>query len=835
MKRFFLYIIIILFTQIMIVNNKTYANIIPTPQIIKSLKGSFDITHDNIIIGYSEDTLEFTAQLIAQSLNDTYNLDTELTTNGGNIKLQIVDDLSIPIKVDKSVISQAYHLLIKENEIIIRGISEVGVFYGAMSLIQLIENSHSNSLQNLEVFDWPDMTVRGISDDISRGQVSTIDNFKRIIDFMARYKMNTYMPYLEDMLELDSYPSIGKQRGALTKSEINELVEFAGERFIDVIPIFQTLGHFENILSQKEFLEYAEYPGAASLSVTEAKTYLFIENMLNEVFELFPSEYINIGADESYDVGRGKSKDLAEKVGIAVVHANHYKKVYDICKKNNKKVLMYGDIILNHPKILELIPKDIIIVDWHYSASTNYESANIFQDAGFEYYVSPSVWNFRTTFPNYQTALPNIKSIINNGIRKASTGMINSNWGDYGAETFKEFVLYGYAWSAQCSWNFGESRISDFNDLFFTDFFGIKDDRLSDLYKIFSNQFNQMQWHEVWRHPLLPLKSGGWWESRTNREEAISWMEWTLPRAYEILDEFEMVVTKNGDHLELLRFLIFLDYWYINKLQTNYYLRQNLKLYSLKNKINQKKSESKELENEILWIEKELKSIDLSGMIKQNINELNNLKDQYENLWLNYYKPENLNLIIDKFDRLIAYFDETNEQILSDTLINPEIESNWLYCAKNRRSGYDKADFKKEFSIKGDINNAYLQLIGDSHAKLYINGEYIDEVFVSRSLSLVTEYKRYLLVDISDHLKTGKNKIEVKAASYRGRKGAGFNLISEINTDNGVQIIKSDKSWLCKPSGKKKRRWKKAIIKEYKYPVIAPNFNKERTSWIERE
>ena len=57
--------------------------------------------------------------------------------------------------------------------------------------------------------------------------------------------------------------------------------------------------------------------------------------------------------------------------------------------------------------------------------------------------------------------------------------MINYNWGDYGAETFKEFVLFGYAWSAQCSWNFDDSKISEFNELFFADFFGINDDRLS--------------------------------------------------------------------------------------------------------------------------------------------------------------------------------------------------------------------------------------------------------------------------------------------------------------------------------------------------------------------
>ena len=181
--------------------------------------------------------------------------------------------------------------------------------------------------------------------------------------------MNTYMLYLEDMLQFDAYPSIGKGRGRLTKEEVKEIVSYAKEHFIEVIPIFQTLGHYENILTQDKFLKYAEFPGAASLNVSNDSTYVFLDKMLKEVFELFPSKYFHMGADESYDVGLGASKHLVDSTDIATVHTNHYKKIYNICKKYGKKVLMYGDIILKHPEILSKIPKDIIIVDWHYRPS----------------------------------------------------------------------------------------------------------------------------------------------------------------------------------------------------------------------------------------------------------------------------------------------------------------------------------------------------------------------------------------------------------------------------------------------------------------------------------
>jgi hexosaminidase len=235
-----------------------------------------------------------------------------------------------------------------------------------MSLIQLLEKTENNQLDFLEIVDWPDMKVRGISDDVSRGQVSTLENFKKIIRHIARYKMNTYMPYLEDMLIFKDHPLIGKDRGALTREEITEILIFAEKYYVEVIPIFQTLGHYENLLVLEEYVKYAEFPGAASLSVSNDSVYIFLEEMLKEVFEMFPSEYFHMGADESYDVGLGESKYLVDETDIATVHANHYKKVYDICKKYGKKVLMYGDIILQHPEILSQIPKDIIIVDWHY-------------------------------------------------------------------------------------------------------------------------------------------------------------------------------------------------------------------------------------------------------------------------------------------------------------------------------------------------------------------------------------------------------------------------------------------------------------------------------------
>ncbi|MGE5458652.1 MAG: family 20 glycosylhydrolase, partial [Methanococcaceae archaeon] len=385
--------------------------IIPLPQIVTFTSGNFALPKKPVIIlsGTNTQANRFAAEVINQTLKSFYNTGAVIKEGapekGAIVLFQYSQPQTGETDLPAGFLTEGYKMLSTKDGIIIKSLSQNGILYGSMSLVQLLEKAVNKSLPAFEITDWPDMKIRGISDDISRGQVSTLENFKKIIRSLARYKMNVYMPYLEDMIKFDAYPSIGENRGALTKNEVRELVSYAGMYGIDVVPAFQTLGHYENILSKPEFLKYAEFPGAASLNISYDSTYIFLNKMLKEIFDLFPSKYFNMGADETYDVGLGKSKALVANSSMPNALLNHYKKVYDIIKNSGRKVLMYGDIILSHPEILDSLPKDIILVDWHYRADTEYPSTKIFSRAGHDYYVSPSVWNFQTTFPTQVNAI----------------------------------------------------------------------------------------------------------------------------------------------------------------------------------------------------------------------------------------------------------------------------------------------------------------------------------------------------------------------------------------------------------------------------------------------
>jgi len=810
MKLLRIFNIIFLFFFSISFGQQMELNVIPKPQIAKkNTVSSFQLQNTIIINGISNTELMYSANEIKEALSNLFNIKTKISSQAkfSDIRFILTKNYHETVKIPEKFLNESYCLTIDKDGIVIKATTAKGIYYGSMTLLQLLEHANNKRLIGLKIVDWPDMKIRGISDDISRGQVSTLKNFKRIIKFISRYKMNTYMPYMEDMFQFSSFPSIGKNRGALSESEVKEIVQYANEHFVDVIPIFQTLGHYENILTQGKFVKYAEFPGAASLNVSSESTYKFLDKLLKEIFDAFPSEYFHMGADESYDVGLGESKALVDSIGIAEAHLKHYLRVYNICKEHGKKVMMYGDILLKYPEIIKKLPKDITIVDWRYHPRFEYPSVYPFKEAGLNYIVSPSVWNFVNTFPNYAYANTNIKDITYSGLKNNAIGMINSNWGDFGAETLKELVLYGYAWSAQCSWNFSGSDIKKFNTDYFSDFWGLEDPALSKFYEKLSDVSALVFWNNVWMHPLTKRKYQAWWDIKIASAAKADWIKQNLTPLKNQIICYKKEVTKNKDHLDILEFEIKFDEWYALKLKTTEKLK-----YILTNK--------------------DTDTLQSINLINENIKRLLMLKKEHSTLWKRYYKKANLLMVMDKYDRLIEYFEETKQQLENGKLESPLIKSKWIYYPKPDSVEGKDVIFSKKFNIKGKINSAKLQIIADTYAKLNINGKYVNTVLAKRTGSLLVEYKRIKMINISKFLKNGENIITIEAKNFSPNGNAGINIDAQIKTSNNSLDIISDESWFVSSHGNNNRL--PAALGQYPYNIIAPNFRTGRTSWIER-
>ncbi len=314
--------------------------IIPQPKELKFGRYSFKLDQ-NTVIAYQE-----------KSLKDMsgYFSDLLISTFGITLKTMAFDDapatntivLRLAAEIKEGIGEEGYVLIVKEGNVIIRAKTQSGLFYGIQSLYQLLLTGEkvedgteiSIVIPALEIFDEPRFSYRGMHLDVAR-HMFPVEFIKKYIDLLALYKFNTFHWHLtEDQgwrIEIKKYPELteigsmrketlighgGKQPfkydgepygGYYTQDEIKEIVDYAAKRQITVIPEIEMPGH--SLAALATYPDLACTPGPFEVATrwgvfediycTKEETFEFLENVLLEVMELFPSEYIHIGGDEA--------------------------------------------------------------------------------------------------------------------------------------------------------------------------------------------------------------------------------------------------------------------------------------------------------------------------------------------------------------------------------------------------------------------------------------------------------------------------------------------------------------------------------------------------------
>jgi hypothetical protein len=403
-------------------------------------------------------------------------------------------------------------------------------------------------------------------------------------------------------------------------------------------------------------------------------------------------------------------------------------------------------------------------------------------------------------------ALPNIQYFTREGIEEGALGMINSQWGDYGAETFRELNLFPYAWGAQCSWNYKASNMSTFSENFLKDFYGVDDDRINYVYQTLSNMYGDLLWHDVWQHPMMKFKRGNWMYYGMSAAARTTFTEWTQSDMKATLDDLQKKAKYNKNQFDIFRWLVRLNSWYCKKAEI-----QSALIDKYSGNV--------------------VDSVMLMKRIESSMAELKVLRQEYTSIWLKNNKPDNMNLVEDKFNRLLGYFAEIHAQLAQGKLKPPVLESKWIYNKINDTTYADQATFRYEFNLKSKPSNGLMQLIGDSYCKLYVNGNLVDSVFACLQLSLKVEYGRVKMRDITSYLTVGNNIIEVKAQSFKKAPAAGCNVIGMIRSGSETIEIYSDEQWKTSVDSV---NWTNAVTKNYGYNIVSPDFTTKRPSWIER-
>jgi hexosaminidase len=368
---------------------------------------------------------------------------------------------------DPAMESEGYILVIEPHDAAIVAASGAGVFYGVETFKQLLPLPGAGRvLATGKVRDWPAMRYRGIVDDLSRGPFPTLEFQKHQIRVFAAFKINIYSPYFEHTLLYPDHPLAAPPGSAFTAAEAAELVAYARQYHVTIIPEQEAFGHLHQVLKWELYQDDAESPHGYVLAPGQPGTLPLIKDWFTGIAQEFPSPFIHIGADETFDLGVGRTREAVEQRGYGPVYADFLKQIRDTLAPLNRRLLFWGDIGGANPDAVAGLPKDMIAVPWKYDNEASYDKyIEPFSKAGIETWVAPGDANWSEVYPQAKTALWNIQGFIRDGQRLGSTGALTTVWNDDGEGLFN-MDWYGILFGGVAAWQPGESPIADYQEAY---------------------------------------------------------------------------------------------------------------------------------------------------------------------------------------------------------------------------------------------------------------------------------------------------------------------------------------------------------------------------------
>lgn len=551
---------------------------------------------------------------------------------------------------------------VKDEYILIAARTEAGLFYGIQTLRQLLKNKKNKIIvPSLWIRDWPEMRCRGVMQDISRGQVLTIDTFKELIRTLSYFKINLLSLYIEHTFVFQKHPLIGQGCGSLTREEVKELDEYARDYHIELVPSFQALGHFHQILRHKEYAHLAETETRWSLIPAREESYKFLEELFSEIIPAFSSRFFNIGCDEVYDLGEGKSKEKAKELGKGGLYLSHILKVKEIIDKYGKTTMFWGDMLLHYPEIISQLPRDIVIMNWHYGSDKLEENdyycplIEVFQKAGLKQFACSGTSSWVRLFPDIRIANKNVKCFTSEAKKFGVKEAMITNWGDHGNHNLLGYVWYGFAFFAEASWDPYKVEEQSFGRRFCSQFFGQGTESIAEAiwYLSQSNSLVNVdlpQEYFPWPFPLFwddPFEGK---YSINVRDPLETGRKLTVisDSASEIISHNQGKATKNKKWLGDLLFAA---------QEIGYLGKRVLLIEEIKNLYHQA---YRNLGEEKVVTECLKKILTLLNKLK---SDLLGLKEKYQSLWLRENREPGLDYNLKKYTSLIKSFDRKISQL----------------------------------------------------------------------------------------------------------------------------------------------------------------------------
>ena len=392
-----------------------------------------------------------------------------------NRNLPVFQTPSILLKSTSGHSQQEYTLRIRESGILLTASSNSGMLYAIQTLRQIIRQEGA-CLPGLDIHDFPVISNRGLYYDVTRGRIPTLSYLKKMADTLSFYKINQLHLYIEHTYMFRNLSEVWRDDTPLTSSDILELDRYCADLGIELVPSIASFGHLYKILRTKSFRHLCEREDLCeepfgfidrmehhTIDVSNEEIFSFIWSLIEEYLPLFRSDKFNICGDETFDLGTGKSHELAEREGTQQLYIQYIKKLCDALVTHGKTPMFWGDIVCKSPEVLSVLPKETICLNWGYDANVGETNTALLSKTGVRLYNCPGVSGWNQFVNQYHTAYENIRRMCSYGIQYGAEGILNTDWGDFGHINHPDMSVIGWIYGAVFSWNNEEIPFDEIN------------------------------------------------------------------------------------------------------------------------------------------------------------------------------------------------------------------------------------------------------------------------------------------------------------------------------------------------------------------------------------
>jgi len=402
------------------------------------------------------------------------------------VALNAFGPAAVRIRRDPTVAGdEAYRLTVAPDGIEIAVSADAGAYYAVQTLRELL-TVHGRTMPCCQIDDRPDFPRRGVYHDCSRGKVPTVKTVKALVERLARWKINELQLYIENVFTFRRHPAIGRGYSPYTPEDILDIQEHCKLHHVRFVGSLASFGHMERILQLPAYRRLGELPGThgwragTTLCPTDPGSIRLVGDLYDEFLPLLEAVDFNACCDETWELGKGRSKKRADRVGVGRLYLDFILKLHRLAGRHGKRLNVWCDIVLEHPELLAEVPSDMVMLNWDYAArGSRISRTKEIAAAGLPCVVCPGTSSWQTHGTLLDNAIGNVANFAAEGRRRGAEGLLNTDWGDCGHRNFLGVSLHGFAHGGAHAWNGRDVDDRKFTERFCLHAFGQTDGRLA--------------------------------------------------------------------------------------------------------------------------------------------------------------------------------------------------------------------------------------------------------------------------------------------------------------------------------------------------------------------